>query len=97
MWGISIAHQRSKQKQKERMDRRKIRYTLKTLINHTAFRDPIRAETVSLISHSELEHVGFSMFGEEYYRHEEFLGAPWFCEVDKGTVLSDSRGNGVLQ
>lgn len=86
-----------KQNQQQRLQRKNIRYTLKAIINHTSWRDPIYAETISLISHSELESFGLSMFGEEYYRHEEALGAPWFCDVDKGTVLSDSRGRGIMQ
>ena len=88
MWGLSITHQRSKEKRVERATERKIRYTLKKIVNHESFRDPIRAETVCMTPHTELVNYGYKVF-------KEFFSTTFVPPVDKGIILNDSRGNGA--
>ena len=85
-----LAHQRSKQKFKDRITERKIRHTLKTYINHESFRDPICAETVCMTDHVTLRDYGYTVFGEHF--STEFIPP-----VDKGYILADTRARGIFQ
>jgi len=70
--------------------RRTIVYTLKTLINKEAKRDPIWAETVCVTSYETLREVGYTIYGETF-------STTLIPDVDSGYVISDSRGRGCFQ
>jgi len=80
---------RGKRSQKAATER-KIRYTLKTLINHESFRDPICAETVCMTSHVALRDYGYTVFGEQF-------STTFIPPVDRGYILASTRGDGAFQ
>jgi predicted O-methyltransferase YrrM len=63
------------------------RFARKTL-QRNAFQDRIACETVNLLTRQELSNVLAASF--------DFV-LPSATEVDRGEVLSDSRGRGTLQ
>jgi len=85
-----VTHKNSPEKHKKRVSERKIRYALKTLINHEAKRDMLWAETVCVTSRAELVKFGYTIFKEDF-------STTLIPDVDSGYVISDSRGRGCFQ
>ena len=85
-----MSHRRSLQKYKERTSRRKIHYSLKTVILKEAWNDHYGAETVSRTAHQSLIELGYSLFKENF-------STTFVPDIDCGFVLTDSRGRGAFQ
>ena len=80
--------QQGNQNQKQRFDTHHIRKSLKTKIDHESKFLKDRAESVCMTPHSKLVDYGYANFKEYFF--------PSICpNVDKGTILDDSRGRGA--
>lgn len=82
---------------KEAITRRKIKAYLKTCIIEHSYNDIKISESVCLITHQEIQQIGFRKFGEDFYQIQNSMLVPFFEAVQDGTVLTDSLGRGAFQ
>ena len=85
-----MSHKRSKQKLAERTNKRKIVRSIKTIIRREAWYCQTQAETICRSAHADLVN-----FGYDTYKHN--FSTTYIPDVDKGTVLKDTRSRGAFQ